>query len=572
MDNDELNDSDPYKYTPLDTSKPSIRLLEILAQKRNGCIALSLTHVYLSDFRNQFHTLSYTWGPKEPTFQIFIDGKFAHVRKNIHLFLLHCYETAVIKVRWLWVDSICINQEDLDEKSKQVQMMSEIYANAYGTFIWLDEVSRVSQLAETYYECKAEASVRAKGADEMIDIADLPKLCFREMAGVREKQDVLEFGNHSYWTRLWIIQEIFLSYRVSLVLGTKLLLLDRESYGTLIEFGGSLRVIRHKDGQNNDRQGPKNEISWSPEFFARLALAFYGLQLDTRLSLLELIEQYHDYQCEQPRDKIFGLQGIAREGPQIHVDYKVSTLDLFIQCLRNHINQHVGTDSKREKIDLWKVRCLMDALKLPTQPPEITHLLQNMHSKTHLLMRVPRFTLALYPNTLYKCHSDPVHPSHFTKLVTHENSRWISYKPEDYNIDPRILSELADLTAPASAPARASNPQATYLKCCMPAADHEFILSISTSTSTSTSTSAQDTWSLFAMSATSPRLVKGNEPTGTLLRRPSLPGEVVLCMNVQFDAHREYLNNLVLGSNDTVPLFHVACRIEDLIYLAINDM
>lgn len=567
MDNNEVNDSETYKYTPLDTSKPSIRLLEILPQKQNGCIALSLTHVYLSDFRNQFHTLSYTWGPKEPTFQIFIDGKSVYVRKNIHLFLLHCYETAVIRVRWLWVDSICINQEDLEEKSKQVQMMSDIYANAYGAFVWLDEVSRDSELAETYYKCKAEASVRAKGMDETVDIADLPKLCFRAMAGPEEKQDVLEFGNHSYWTRLWIIQEIFLSYRVSLVLGTKLLLLNRESYGTLIEIWGSLSVMEQNDGQGHDHQEPKNKGPRSPGFFARLALAFYGLQLDTRLSLLELIEQYHDYQCEQPRDKIFGLQGIAREGPQIHVDYKVSTLDLFIQCLRNHIKHQGSADSKRENIDLWKVRCLMDALKLPTHPTEITHLLQNTHPKTHLLLKVPCFTLALYPNTLYKLSSDPNHPSHVTKLVTWENTRWVSYRPEDYNIDPRILGELTGLTVPAPAPTSTPvpNPQATYLKCCMPAADHEFILS--------TSTSPQDTWSLCAISATNPRLVKGSDSTGKLLRRPSLPDRVALCMNIQFNVHREYLGSLVLGiNNEMVPMFHVTCCIEDLIYLTINDM
>lgn len=97
MDDPELSDSEEYKYTPLDLSKPSIRLLEILPHKENGCITLSLTHVYLDDFTNQYHTLTYTWGPKEPTFQIFIDGKSVKVRKNIYLFLVHCYETAVVK-------------------------------------------------------------------------------------------------------------------------------------------------------------------------------------------------------------------------------------------------------------------------------------------------------------------------------------------------------------------------------------------------------------------------------------------------------------------------------------------
>lgn len=41
--------------------------------------------------------------------------------------------------RFLWVDAICINQEDNNEKTDQVQLMTWIYASAKGVLVWLEE-------------------------------------------------------------------------------------------------------------------------------------------------------------------------------------------------------------------------------------------------------------------------------------------------------------------------------------------------------------------------------------------------------------------------------------------------
>lgn len=38
-----------------------------------------------------------------------------------------------------WVDELCINQQNVDERSSQVEMMREIYSSANGVMIWRGE-------------------------------------------------------------------------------------------------------------------------------------------------------------------------------------------------------------------------------------------------------------------------------------------------------------------------------------------------------------------------------------------------------------------------------------------------
>jgi hypothetical protein len=53
----------------------------------------------------------------------------------------------------LWADAICINQEDLDERSKQVQfVMDEVYKDAEEVLVWLGEESEDIDLAMNFME------------------------------------------------------------------------------------------------------------------------------------------------------------------------------------------------------------------------------------------------------------------------------------------------------------------------------------------------------------------------------------------------------------------------------------
>jgi hypothetical protein len=81
--------------------------------------------------------LSYAWGDPRETFEIVVNGHALEVRKNLYL-ALHRLRKQDCS-RPLWVDAVCINQKDLHEKSEQVAIMRDIYEAASEVLVWLGE-------------------------------------------------------------------------------------------------------------------------------------------------------------------------------------------------------------------------------------------------------------------------------------------------------------------------------------------------------------------------------------------------------------------------------------------------
>ena len=86
-----------------------------------------------------YEALSYTWGPPEPKFPIVLHGSPHYVGQN-------CFE-ALRRLRWttgtrkIFVDAICINQEDKSELSSQIALMGDVYSKAHRVLAWLRETS-----------------------------------------------------------------------------------------------------------------------------------------------------------------------------------------------------------------------------------------------------------------------------------------------------------------------------------------------------------------------------------------------------------------------------------------------
>jgi hypothetical protein len=81
-------------------------------------------------------------GGQEPDRPILIDGKRLYITKNCADLLYNFRNPRrrdAPKDRRLWVDSICINQKDNDEKATQVPMMADIYRKSRQVLIWLGE-------------------------------------------------------------------------------------------------------------------------------------------------------------------------------------------------------------------------------------------------------------------------------------------------------------------------------------------------------------------------------------------------------------------------------------------------
>jgi hypothetical protein len=116
------------------TSKNKIRLLEVWASKDSQHVTFRLKHVAL-DESPKYEALSYEWKTHEGYDQIRCEFSKISVTRNL-LAALNALRYPN-ESRWLWVDAICINQNDKAEKAKQISIMRDIYAKATSVIVWL---------------------------------------------------------------------------------------------------------------------------------------------------------------------------------------------------------------------------------------------------------------------------------------------------------------------------------------------------------------------------------------------------------------------------------------------------
>jgi hypothetical protein len=124
------------------SSPRSIRVLALLPSPEfKSALVATLTEVNLgsvSSDQDGYEALSYVWGSRSGTKPIRCDGKLLLVTPNCESALRHLRLSS--KPRKLWVDAICIDQENgessAEERNAQVALMGEIYKKAIRTLCW----------------------------------------------------------------------------------------------------------------------------------------------------------------------------------------------------------------------------------------------------------------------------------------------------------------------------------------------------------------------------------------------------------------------------------------------------
>lgn len=164
-----------------------------------------LETTYLSA-RPEFTAVSYTWadseGNRSLTEEIFLGDHWIPlpITRNCAAALrrLRSHET-------FWVDSVCINQLNTDEKSHQVGLMRDIFSRATSIMIFLggDNHSPDARLLKR----TSESLFYNEHREEIIWDA------------VRDEIAVRELFDRPYWSRIWVIQEVLLSRKAVVILG-----------------------------------------------------------------------------------------------------------------------------------------------------------------------------------------------------------------------------------------------------------------------------------------------------------------------------------------------------------------
>lgn len=146
----DIHTSSLYDSFPLPLNSRCIRLLEVqpdLCSEETGPIHANF-HVVNLDEQPVFSALSYVWGTDTHLRTIVCASSVVKVTENCHSALQSLRKK--LEKFTIWIDALCINQDDQAEKVQQIMLMERIYSGAKIVYIWLGEGNEQSDRAIAY--------------------------------------------------------------------------------------------------------------------------------------------------------------------------------------------------------------------------------------------------------------------------------------------------------------------------------------------------------------------------------------------------------------------------------------
>jgi hypothetical protein len=338
-------------YQPLVNQPSFIRLLKFEpSSSADDAIKCSLTETCLDD-DPIYDALSYVWGTAEPPCWIFLNGIQKQVTPNLFEALKVLKDST--KGRSLWVDALCINQDDRSERSQQVQLMGQIYSKAERVLAWLGAGTNV-QLQSALHDYRSHRN------EYMYDLSRYIRDPGDRMPAKFGDVILSPISQNPYWSRAWVVQEFILAKEVVLLYGTAWIEVELISQlRDNREIAGRVIMQEHRmslgdEGFNKGHGRFSRRISdtayslsnkpYASEPMESLCLQRRHFCLGESGSgcvpeLLELLRCNYRRQCTEPRDIIYSLLHIEARGParsnraKIRVDYDKSVWTLLSSLL-----------------------------------------------------------------------------------------------------------------------------------------------------------------------------------------------------------------------------------------------
>ncbi|KAF3049877.1 hypothetical protein E8E11_000629 [Didymella keratinophila] len=318
-------------YEPINYGCAEMRLLEIKPGDYDDDLEMELKTVHLPD-DPRYMALSYVWGHDISPRPCIVGGVPVFIKQNLDDALRHFRKHHPFSS--LWVDALCINQADLDERASQVGMMFYIYRLADGIFAWLGRP-------------KDEGRVRAgmtlmqslrdyMTADHRTRVVDYKQPYWAQISGVLQfmprEQDtdlwyawegVSEVFACAYWNRLWIQQEATTPKPIRFWLGDYSL--DDGPYATAVDWLGTFS--RDPRFPLEFRRTCGYDSGVGPVIAARIAR-----QEDGSRQFTQLLQEMRTNGYTNPLDKVFAPFGLASDAPKdlIKVDYRAKIVDVYV--------------------------------------------------------------------------------------------------------------------------------------------------------------------------------------------------------------------------------------------------
>ena len=290
-------------YIPLHPEQREIRFFELAPGSYDDDLAITLHVGSLTQELPQYYALSYAWGNDVSPRTALVNHKSMLIGQNLDGALRHlrCGLTEPAK---MWVDAICINQHDIEERSSQVLLMKDIYTSAERVLIYLG------------YEEPQDAEFTALIRNSEVPTAE------DEIHGLLNH--IISFCQRPWFGRLWVAQELALSQKDPRVHVGTLTLPWSQLYDYIVDLDS--RLPASLDGHPRLTTFMESRVRVRRLGRVR-ALPTTSLSLQAFRSAPAL--------ASDPRDKVFGLLGICVFNPGQMVvtpDYTKSTIRVFTEA------------------------------------------------------------------------------------------------------------------------------------------------------------------------------------------------------------------------------------------------
>jgi hypothetical protein len=298
-------------YKPLPDGKQKIRLITISPGKQQDSLRCEFTPGDWSE--STYDALSYTWEHHLVLRRtIYIDGHVFLVSDTVFQALKQLRSST--ESRQIWIDALCINQSDMDERRCQVQMMFHIYEHAQRVVIWLGYPPPLVESA--FQACHDIVFASNVERDQLLE----------------DNKDCLEaiqkLTVHKWWTRVWTLQEVVAAKNAILLVGPHWCSWDDFSAFVLLA---------------HDVEKSPHLISKEIQECVKTIMRLKADTDDPQRSLLNIAYTFRNRNATDGRDKLYGLMGLLTErervNSKVQPDYTIQSNRLFsgftIDCIES---------------------------------------------------------------------------------------------------------------------------------------------------------------------------------------------------------------------------------------------
>ncbi|KAJ0310953.1 hypothetical protein COL5a_008852 [Colletotrichum fioriniae] len=356
---DDEKTTDSAIYKPLE-SQTDIRLLTLepgeFADPIRCTLALSSTASMVD-----YDAISYTWASEDGamawTQPITLDGRVFLVTANCETALRRVRSRGAQRV--VWIDAVCMNQQDVEERGHQVRLMPQIYSRAQRVLVYVGEPVPEEEALFRFLD----------------DDPDTTTLCPDPNLSRRlSLQQALEtLLTRRYFSRAWILQEVALARRATLICGRYEMPWSRLQIPSLAD-RGLLINTKEKPRLLNVLQLPS-------------VLQFRAPAYRDSSDLLRLLDLARNSHASDPRDKLFAVYGLisCAQSDGIVADYTMSTREAYMQMAK-WIAQRFGipalllrsfhvdeVDDELDEVDGMGQQENPEKFRIPSWTPNWTH-------------------------------------------------------------------------------------------------------------------------------------------------------------------------------------------------------